>query len=65
MSVAVRAQLLVKSCSGQGGVNNKFLLAPRKYLDPVAQGPLEIATQTAELPPEPAPPQKRARAEAP
>mmetsp|Transcript_85592 Transcript_85592/g.223371 ORF Transcript_85592/g.223371 Transcript_85592/m.223371 type:complete len:367 (+) Transcript_85592:114-1214(+) len=45
MRVVVREQLVVKHCCGMGGVNDKFLLAPRKYLDQVFQGPLEVATQ--------------------
>jgi len=44
MDPAVGGKLVVKKCCAFGGVNDRFFIAPRKYLDPVFEGPLKLAT---------------------
>jgi len=43
MDPDVGDKLVVKECCGWGGVNDKFFIAPRKYLDKAFEGPLKAA----------------------
>merc|ERR1719433_1438519 len=43
MNVAVGDTVVVKECSSWGGVYDKFLIAPRKYLIQAFEGPINLA----------------------
>jgi len=43
MSTSVENNVIVKDCFSGWGVNDRFILAPRRYLDQVLEGPLDLA----------------------
>jgi len=43
MSTPVENGVVVKDCFSEWGVNDRFILAPRGYLDQVLEGPLDLA----------------------
>jgi len=43
MSTSVENKVIVKDCFSGWGVNDRFILAPRGYLDQVLEGPLDLA----------------------
>lgn len=43
MSTSVENKVIVKDCFSWGGFNDRFILAPRSYLDQVLEGPLNLA----------------------
>lgn len=45
MDIAVGDNVVTKKCGSWGGVNDKFIFAPRKYLYQVLRGPLSLAVQ--------------------
>eukprot|EP00747_Dinoflagellata_sp_TGD_P168759 gnl/TRDRNA2_/TRDRNA2_195911_c0_seq1.p1 gnl/TRDRNA2_/TRDRNA2_195911_c0~~gnl/TRDRNA2_/TRDRNA2_195911_c0_seq1.p1 ORF type:complete len:356 (+),score=15.14 gnl/TRDRNA2_/TRDRNA2_195911_c0_seq1:65-1132(+) len=45
MRITVRNEVVVKQCGSWGGVNDKVLIAPRKYLDQAFEGPLKFAAK--------------------